>query len=1232
MYTNCLLLGLDPAIIGLGGSNATPRVGFFRHSNPKLGEQLLYFILSSLRGPIQSAKDFDKVWPIFDSAQSRDFRKVVQGIISELESQGALPRSNSRVSSLATCCGPRFVELLWQLSLHALREVHRRTFSADVASNPLPASLTDVAFSHAATLLPVTKARIALERRRFIKNAETAVQRQAMWSNLAHEMTAEFRGLCAEEAYLQQELEKLHDLRNKVKLEGEHWDDLVSSSSQNSHLVSKATRLWESILARKSQHEVLASGPIEDLIAHREHRYRISGSSLLAAMDQSSQVPYGDVLSVQSGDFNPMHVDDKEKNDGSYVNVNREKMKSNSDSSHSQVNDEALHRGDERSGRVHPTVDVAEIIRRWTHALQRIHKQSLHMAKANEGEGPEILRSAHDGSSSGHAESLAATLAEHQQHLVSFQVLINQLKEVAPAIQKSISECTDKVDSISSSLPPMTKHPGRSTSPIQAQSSGRTLESNTDDVAEVTSKLSTFQLEKVSASPTLKLPQLFTLTPNSSGKGASMNKRPASAAQTTQIESFSERKSVEQPISNNHIDNLPQDSDNYFVQNLKRSVREAALSRNSLNSESSRGSHSDESSEHFFLPLSSSGFSRQSQESKGVSLRSKRFASQTEASLLENRASDGHMESKYSELSQVLNGVDSLDDYDQVNGFLSATGSNCAASDTQRSFYDFEEAQEQVFSPPLLMDSSLLADYEDLLVMIKQILNRLPRKPSKSAENREGGSSNSSSNVSTSSRSGSLASSRYVNSGTSSLSGPNSTPNFGVNVNSKLNGNSLASPYEALPSFKDVPNAEKQNLFIKKLNLCCVIFDFSDPTKNLKEKDIKRQTLVELVDYIASANGKFSETVMQEIVKMVCVNLFRTLTSPPLENKALEAFDLEEEEPSMDPAWPHLQVVYEFFLRFVASPETDAKLAKRYIDHSFVLRLLGLFDSEDHRERDYLKTVLHRIYGKFMVHRPFIRKAINNIFYHFIFETEKHNGIAELLEILGSIINGFALPLKEEHKLFLVRVLIPLHKPKCIPLYHQQLSYCITQFVEKDCKLADTIIRGLLKYWPITNSSKEVMFLGELEEVLEATQPAEFQRCMVPLFRQIGRCLSSSHFQVAERALFLWNNDHIANLIKQNRSVLLPIIFPSLEKNARNHWNQAVQSLTLNVRKIFSDIDPELFEECLLKFQEDEVQEKELNLRREITWKRLEEIAAKKATSNEAVLVSPRKAPGKPSG
>jgi len=54
-----------------------------------------------------------------------------------------------------------------------------------------------------------------------------------------------------------------------------------------------------------------------------------------------------------------------------------------------------------------------------------------------------------------------------------------------------------------------------------------------------------------------------------------------------------------------------------------------------------------------------------------------------------------------------------------------------------------------------------------------------------------------------------------------------------------------------------------------------------------------------------------------------------------------------------------------------------------------------------------------------------------------------------MLEILGSIINGFAVPLKKEHLLFLQRALIPLHKPRPIALYHQQVpppSYLLIDF------------------------------------------------------------------------------------------------------------------------------------------------------------------------------------------
>ncbi|KAL0401916.1 UNVERIFIED_CONTAM: Serine/threonine protein phosphatase 2A regulatory subunit B' beta isoform [Sesamum latifolium] len=448
-----------------------------------------------------------------------------------------------------------------------------------------------------------------------------------------------------------------------------------------------------------------------------------------------------------------------------------------------------------------------------------------------------------------------------------------------------------------------------------------------------------------------------------------------------------------------------------------------------------------------------------------------------------------------------------------------------------------------------------------------------------------------------------------------------SAPNVTVNHASRL---AVATPQpvtlatvpqnhgtvEVLPMLRDVPMSERHNVFIRKLQICCFLFDFSDTMKSIREKEIKRQTLAELVDLVQSGSFKMNEIMQEELIKMISVNIFRCLPPASHENTGSEGGELEEDEMFMDPAWPHLQLVYDILLKYVVSSETDTKIAKRYLDHSFVLKLLDLFDSEDMREREYLKTILHRIYGRFMVHRPFIRNAINNIFYRFIFETERYNGIAELLEILGSIINGFALPMKEEHKLFLVRALIPLHKPKCVSSYHQQLSYCITQFVEKDYRLADTVIRGVLKYWPVTNCGKEVLFLGELEEVLEVTQSAEFQRCMVPLFRQIGRSLNSPHFQVAERALFWWNNEHIVGLIAENRRVILPIIFDALEKNIRGHWNQAIVGLSSNVRRMFLDMDSELFEECQRQHEEREAKAGEVEEQRELTWKKLEEVAA----------------------
>eukprot|EP01084_Bolivina_argentea_P001888 3500_1 len=410
-----------------------------------------------------------------------------------------------------------------------------------------------------------------------------------------------------------------------------------------------------------------------------------------------------------------------------------------------------------------------------------------------------------------------------------------------------------------------------------------------------------------------------------------------------------------------------------------------------------------------------------------------------------------------------------------------------------------------------------------------------------------------------------------------------------------------------LPSIREVKEPdEKRRLFIRKLRLCSYTFDFNKEAqkREAEAREMKRRMLVELIDHLSSSKIWVSEESLKGILHMISHNLFR-----PLPPSLYKDFDPDEDEPTHDPAWVHLQFVYEFLLRFIVSNNTDAKMLKKFIDRKFLLSVIDLFKSEDPRERDYLKTILHRIYGKFMSFRSFLRRAINNVFYEVIYVSQRHNGLAELLEILGSIINGFATPLKEEHQRFLRNVLIPLHKVNTLSQYHAQLAYCVVQFIEKDPRLSSIVIGGLLKFWPIISCSKELLYLSELEEVLEMTEQPQFEKLIIPIFKRIAACICSPHFQVAERALFLWNNDVIAAFMSDHRPVILPLLYPALHTNLERHWNNTVTQLTTHIMQQFMDMDEKLFKTVEQRYKETHKPEQKAR-NRTAKWNKISDTAS----------------------
>lgn len=142
---------------------------------------------------------------------------------------------------------------------------------------------------------------------------------------------------------------------------------------------------------------------------------------------------------------------------------------------------------------------------------------------------------------------------------------------------------------------------------------------------------------------------------------------------------------------------------------------------------------------------------------------------------------------------------------------------------------------------------------------------------------------------------------------------------------------------DKLPGFHEVPPNRREELFMQKIEQCNIIFDFNDASGDMKSKEIKRLALHELLDYVANNRQVITERMYPRVVEMFSKNLFRPI--PPPMNPQGEAFDPEEDEPVLEVAWPHIQVVYEFFLRFIESQDFNTNIAKGFIDHTFVLQV-----------------------------------------------------------------------------------------------------------------------------------------------------------------------------------------------------------------------------------------------------------------------------------------------------
>merc|ERR1719376_1291664 len=187
---------------------------------------------------------------------------------------------------------------------------------------------------------------------------------------------------------------------------------------------------------------------------------------------------------------------------------------------------------------------------------------------------------------------------------------------------------------------------------------------------------------------------------------------------------------------------------------------------------------------------------------------------------------------------------------------------------------------------------------------------------------------------------------------------------------------------------------------------------------------------------------------------------------------------------------------------------------------------------------------------------------MSSLFLTVIHDQVEQEGISELLEVLGAIIKGLAVPLKVEHMQWLHKILLPLYSAPGYLAFSAQLSYCTIQLISKDSTLAVPMVRGLIKTWPRTDSAREVLVIQQLEELLNVMQKEQFMTVKTEYFHRIGQCVASQHFLVAERALQVWGNNIFREHIRADIAVSMPILLPYVFSCRQSHWNVKVVELS----------------------------------------------------------------------
>jgi len=384
--------------------------------------------------------------------------------------------------------------------------------------------------------------------------------------------------------------------------------------------------------------------------------------------------------------------------------------------------------------------------------------------------------------------------------------------------------------------------------------------------------------------------------------------------------------------------------------------------------------------------------------------------------------------------------------------------------------------------------------------------------------------------------------------------------------------------FEIHPLLADAKDADVSELFIKKCKMCNSMCNFLD--KNHKQAiDDKSAILNEIMGFVSYSNqvSNFGKSEYSSIIHLFLRNIER---SPPLPKSFAFLYN-DTDGPSdqyEEASWPHLSMVYDIIIEFLSNRRFAIRLCSVNDLRNLINAALCLFRSPDSRERDKLSKLFHIMYRTFNDYRGIIRNIVASFLQASLELTRLPFGISEILIAYCSVVSGFRMPLLQEHQDFYKKYILPLHSHTFLKFFHQQLVSIVCVFCDKQLSFAVQTISDLINRWPVISPSKQILFISEIQHLIERIRVESASYIIVRLCRLISYCLQNSSFAVIERTLMMWESEQFLRVLSHYGATSLSIVIPAMYQVAMTHWCDAVKKLALTALQVLRNSNSSVFE------------------------------------------------------